>query len=349
MDATGTPLGPAVPETVELTIEGFPHLSSREWMALERMRDVIGEAAVVNLLRSASPEDQKSAVVSFMHHEIMSSRKQVATPVSSIRTVPLKIDVSPYRGGENEPLSRWFVELDAAIAARQLRDPSQQVLFAMSNLAGRAKSWAYGKRLADLNCFPSYDHFKTELKKAFEPPQSKFRARAEFLKLRQGRFDLHSYAQRARYLVSSIVDEPIDVPTQVMTFMTGLNDGPIRNQLFRKYPKTLDEAIERAMQEEFSMKQAKFHGFASRPMRQSNVAHDSPEPMDISYISTPGNERPRNDGKCFRCGKPGHIARNCKVSLPGRQTTQGARSNNRDRSYGRRFERSPGPKNGNGQ
>ncbi|KAF1329375.1 reverse transcriptase, partial [Globisporangium splendens] len=310
MDATGTPLGPAVPETVELTIEGFPHLSSHEWMALERMRDVIGEAAVVSLLRSASPEDQKSAVVSFMHHKIMSSRKQVATPVSSLRTVPLKLDVSPYRGGENEPLSRWFVELDAAIAARQLRDPSQQVLFAI------------------------YDHFKTELKKAFEPPQSEFRARAEFLKLRQGRFDLHSYAQRTRYLVSSIVDEPIDVPTQVVTFMTGLNDGPIRNQLFREYPKTLDEAIERAMQEEFSMKQAKFHGFASRPMRQSNVVHDGPEPMDISHISTPGNERPRNDGKCFRCGKPGHIARNCKVSLPGRQTTQGARSNNHDRSYG---------------
>ncbi|KAF1334715.1 Membrane protein, partial [Globisporangium splendens] len=317
MDATGTPLGPAVPETVELTIEGFPHLSFHEWMALERMRDVIGEAAVVSLLRSASPEDQKSAVVSFMHHEIMSSRKQVATPVSSLRTVPLKLDVSPYRGGESEPLSRWFVELDAAIAARQLRDPSQQVLFAMSNLAGRAKSWAYGKRLADLDCFPSYDHFKTELKKAVEPPQSEFRARAEFLKLRQGRFDLHSYAQRARYLVSSIVDEPIDVPTQVVTFMTGLNDGPIRNQLFREYPKTLDEAVERAMQEEFSIKQAKFHGFASRPMRQSNAVHDGPEPMDISYISTPGNERPRNNGKCFRCGKPGHIARNCKVSLPG--------------------------------
>ncbi|KAF1316147.1 reverse transcriptase, partial [Globisporangium splendens] len=331
MEGVDVPLGPAVPETVELTNEYFPHLSSYEWSALERMRNVIGEAAVISLLRSASPEDQKSAAVSFMHHEIIESRKQVATPVSSFRTVPLKLDVSPYRGGENEPLSRWFVELDAAITARQLRDPMQRVLFAMPNLAGRAKSWAYGKRLSDPNCFYSYEDFKAELKAAFEPPQSEFRARAEFLKLRQGRFDLHSYAQRARFLVSSIVDEPIDVPTQVVTFMTGLNDGPIRNQLFREYPKTLDEAISRAMQEEFSIKQAKFQGFPSRPPRQANVAHDGPEPMDISYISTPGNERPRNDGKCFRCGKSGHFARNCKVSLPDRQTTQGSRSNN----YGR--------------
>ncbi|KAF1324715.1 reverse transcriptase, partial [Globisporangium splendens] len=280
MDATGTPLGPAVPGTVELTIEGFPHLSSHEWMALERMRDVIGEAAVVSLLRSASPEDQKSAVVSFMHHEN---------------------HVLP-EAGRNP----CFLNQDATTTSR----PNS-------------------RRRLNLHRVSS--------------------VRAEFLKLRQGRFDLHSYAQRARYLVSSIVDEPIDVPTQVVTFMTGLNDGPIRNQLFREYPKTLDEAIERAMQEEFSIKQAKFHGFASRPMRQSNAVHDGPEPMDISYISAPGNERPRNDGKCFRCGKSGHIARNCKVSLPGRQTTQGARSNNHDRSYGRRFERSPGPKNGNGQ
>uniref|UniRef100_K3WR07 CCHC-type domain-containing protein n=1 Tax=Globisporangium ultimum (strain ATCC 200006 / CBS 805.95 / DAOM BR144) TaxID=431595 RepID=K3WR07_GLOUD len=103
------------------------------------------------------------------------------------------------------------------------------------------------------------------------------------------------------------------------------------------------------MQEEFSIKQAKFQGFPSRPPRQSNVVHDGPEPMDISYISTPGNERPRNDGKCFRCGKSGHFARNCKVSLPGRQTAQGSRSNNYGRSNGRRFDRSQRSKNGNDQ
>ncbi|KAF1316224.1 Pol protein, partial [Globisporangium splendens] len=272
-------------ETVELTNEHFPHLSSHEWAALERMRAVIGEAAVISLLRSASPDEQRNAATSFMHHEIINTHRQPATPVTAMRVAPLKLDY--------------------------LHD------------------------------------FKRELKRAFEPPQSEFRVRAEFLKLRQGRYDLRSCAQRARYLVSSIVNEPIDVSTQIVTLMAGLNDGPIRNQLFREYPKTLDEAIERAMQEEFSIKQAKFNGFGPRPVRQHAVTYDGPEPMDISYADATANRQPRNDGKCFRCGKPGHIARNCKVSLPSQQATHGSRSNRSGR--GRRFERSQQPKNGNDQ
>ncbi|KAF1314478.1 Rna-dependent dna polymerase, partial [Globisporangium splendens] len=124
-----------------------------------------------------------------------------------------------------------------------------------------------------------------------------------------------------------------------------LNDVHSEPAVFREYPKTLDEAIERAMQEEFSIKQAKFNGFGPRPVRQHAVTHDGPEPMDISYADATTSRYPRNDGKCFRCGKPGHIARNCKVSLPSQQATHGSQSNRPGR--GRRFERSQQPKNGN--
>ncbi|KAG3237785.1 hypothetical protein PI124_g17235 [Phytophthora idaei] len=116
-----------------------------------------------------------------------------------------------------------------------------------SCLGGRARSWAYGRRLTDTE-------FKEELRQAFEPPKNEFRSRAEFLDLQQGKHDVHAYAQRARYLVANIVTNPMDEATKVVTFMKGLRDGPVKTYLFREHPSTLEAAITLAMQEEFSLR-----------------------------------------------------------------------------------------------
>eukprot|EP00644_Phytophthora_capsici_P012680 jgi/Phyca11/113118/e_gw1.23.503.1 len=97
-----------------------------------------------------------------------------------------------------------------------------EVAFAMPSLGGRARSWAYGRRLSDPTRFSTYEGFKEELKLAFETPKNEFRSRAEFLYLQHGKDDVHSYAQRARYLVSNIVANPADEATKVVTFMKGL-------------------------------------------------------------------------------------------------------------------------------
>ncbi|KAG3248872.1 hypothetical protein PI124_g6432 [Phytophthora idaei] len=114
----------------------------------------------------------------------------------------------------------------------------------MSCLGGRARSWAYGRRLTDATCFGTYAKFKEELRQAFEPPKNELRSRAEFLDLQQGKHDVHAYAQRARYLVSNIVTNPMDEATKVVTFMKGLRDGPVKTYLFREYPSYI--ACERA-------------------------------------------------------------------------------------------------------
>ncbi|KAG2770692.1 hypothetical protein Pcac1_g18394 [Phytophthora cactorum] len=124
----------------------------------------------------------------------------------------------------------------------------------MSCLGGRARSWAYGRRLTDATCFGTYAEFKEDLRQAFEPPKNEFRSRAEFLDLQHGKHDVHAYAQRARYLVSNIVTNPMDEATKVVTFMKGLRDGPVKTYLFREYPSTLEAAITLAMQEEFSLR-----------------------------------------------------------------------------------------------
>ncbi|OWZ00362.1 reverse transcriptase [Phytophthora megakarya] len=143
--------------------------------------------------------------------------------------------------------------------ARQIVDPLSKVAFAMSCLGGRARSWAYGRRLADPTCFSTYESFRNELKLVFELPKNEFRSRAEFFDLQQDTQDVHAYAQRARYLVSNVVTKPIDETTKVVTFVKGLKDGPVKTYLFREYPSTLEAAITLAMQEEFSLRQAKLH------------------------------------------------------------------------------------------
>ncbi|KAG2934061.1 hypothetical protein PC129_g5731 [Phytophthora cactorum] len=164
------------------------------------------------------------------------------------RVQSLKLHVSNYVGKVGEPLLQWLVEVDTAIAARRIFDDPSKVAFAIT-----------------------YAEFKEELRQAFEPPKNEFRSRVEFLDLQQGKHDVHAYAQRARYLVSNIVINPMDEATKVVTFMQGLRDGPVKTYLFREYPSTLEAAITLAMQEEFSLRQAKLHVNVPRMARQREV------------------------------------------------------------------------------
>ncbi|KAG3088668.1 hypothetical protein PC121_g4384 [Phytophthora cactorum] len=156
----------------------------------------------------------------------------------------------------------------------------------MSCLGGRARGWAYGRRLTDATCLGTYVEFKEELRQAFEPLKKEFRSRGGILDLQQGKHDVHAYAQRARYLVSNIVTNPMDEMTKVVTFIKGLRDGPVKTFLFREYPSTLEAAITLAMQEEFSLRQAKLHVNVPRMARPVG----GPEPMDLSNATAAGHQ-----------------------------------------------------------
>ena len=120
------------------------------------------------------------------------------------------------------------------------------VTFAMPNLVGRAKAWDLGLKLHNPYVFGSYEFFKARLKQTFEPPRAEFRARAELLDLKQGKRDIHAYAQHTRYLVSCIVLNPIDEQTQITVFIKGLADGVVKTHLFRLKLESLDQAISAA-------------------------------------------------------------------------------------------------------
>ncbi|GMF42189.1 unnamed protein product [Phytophthora fragariaefolia] len=200
--STGSPTAAAT----HVEREDCPHLADPEWESLQRLATVIGEAAVATMLRTLSPTEQHRFGLGFIMKEQreVAAHPTVSTP-STPRVESLKLYVNSYIGREGETLLRWLVEVDTAITARRIVDPLSKVAFAISCLGGRARGWAYGRRLTDPTCLSTYDICMEELRQAFEPPQNEFRSRAEFLDLQQGKHDVHAYAQRARYLVSNII------------------------------------------------------------------------------------------------------------------------------------------------
>ena len=67
----------------------------------------------------------------------------------------------------------------------------------------------------------------------FEPPRIEFRTLTELLKIKQGKRDIHAYAQYVRYLASCMVANPVSEFVLITIFLLGLMNGPVRTHLFR--------------------------------------------------------------------------------------------------------------------
>ena len=307
-----------------VTRDDFLHLSDVEWATVERMCSTVGAPAVSAMLLGLGPDEQHAAVAKYMAAELERAQADIAAlhqhrnaaaggSTYTRRPGTLKLEVSKFRGVEGDSLLTWFVEVDDAIEALRIEEESMKIKFGMSHLGGRARAWALGLKLHDSNVFESLDDFKSRLRDSFEPPRAEFRVRSELLDLKQGKRDLHAYAQHMRYLVSCIVSAPISEVMKIHIFLKGLTDGPVRTYLFRLELRTLEEAISIAEQEDFSAREARAVPNSHRLQRRQE--RGGPEPMDLCYVES---ERPRSTSykrsqKCHRCQKLGHYSYECSA------------------------------------
>lgn len=314
-----------------LTHEGFPHLTTFEWQALHRVAAVSGESFVASLLRSATPDEQRTAIHEFLGRELANQRAS-STPAPQTKTEVVKIDTSLYSGAGQDrlPLNRWFREVAIAMDARQLASEQARVNFLLSRLSGKAKEWALGKLVVNEAAFPTLETLQTDLRLAFEPPQDESRMRAAFFALKQGKMTMRDYVQQTRHLVSCIVASPIDMATQVHVFIFGMKEGMTRYYLVGAEPKTLEEAFALALREDYTVASS-----YAKPMT-ADARANVPEPMEIDAIEASASGGPRGyrsarggrSGRggrggrdrgqliCFRCQKPGHRAAECRAPAP---------------------------------
>uniref|UniRef100_A0AAV1TDY1 Retrotransposon gag domain-containing protein n=1 Tax=Peronospora matthiolae TaxID=2874970 RepID=A0AAV1TDY1_9STRA len=263
--------------------EIYSHLNDSEWEVVGRMSVLMGEPAISGMLESLSRDQQHASINKFLQGKLAVERQKIALlqqqgshqsmggPTHIRQPETLKIDISRYKGTDEDSLLRWFVELDDAIRARHIEGDEVQVTFALSNLTGRAKTWALGLKLHDPKVFKSLETFKSQLKETFEPPRAEFRARSALLRLKQGKRDVHAYAQHLRYLASSVTENPVDEHTLIKVFIYGLVDGPVKTYMFPEDFHTLERAIAYAEQEDFSLRQSQANSLNYRPTRRQET------------------------------------------------------------------------------
>uniref|UniRef100_A0AAV1UGD4 Uncharacterized protein n=1 Tax=Peronospora matthiolae TaxID=2874970 RepID=A0AAV1UGD4_9STRA len=146
-------------DSFHVTREGYPHLSDSEWETVCRTIVLVGEPAISGMLESLNRDQQHTAINKFLQEKLAVQRQKIALlqqqgshqsmsgPAHARRPEILKIDISRYKGADEDSLLRWFIELDDAIRARHIKGDEMQVTFAPSNLTGRAKIWALGLKL----------------------------------------------------------------------------------------------------------------------------------------------------------------------------------------------------------
>ncbi|OWZ18291.1 LOW QUALITY PROTEIN: Pol Polyprotein [Phytophthora megakarya] len=110
-----------------------------------------------------------------------------------------------------------------------------------------------------------------------------------------------------------LVGNPLPEPVKVTVFMDGLRVSPARTQLFCVQASTIEEAIQVALEEEYSHSQARTLTSACQGHSvPGRVAHGSPGngasgglvPMDLGLAE-------QSDIHCFVCGRLGHMKRAC--------------------------------------
>ncbi|KAE8994466.1 hypothetical protein PR001_g20387 [Phytophthora rubi] len=292
----------------ETAFAGFPNLPAEQQRARVERFDKYESSLIAHV--SAAAQEAARAT---MRAEAQSAAQASATNTASYAarlttTKPVKMSVPTFADKDSDSLVFWVREIKIALSAGQIYDARAQVAFALSNLGGRARAWAMTRETATPRYFTSWLFMEQELRSTFLLANVAYRHRSSFLRCKQGKRSLQDYVMELHNLEAAMAGAPLSEDVKVTVFMDGVRTGPVRTELFRRQPKTFNEAVHIAMLEDHCVRSAQGH-------TPHVEASEGPTPMELSLAESARPQKTqRASGRCFGCNQLGHFRRNCPTN-----------------------------------
>jgi hypothetical protein len=133
----------------------------------------------------------------------------------------------------------------------------------MSNLGGRARAWAIARETSSPGFFTSWSFIEQELRRNFLLANVAYRHRSLFLHCKQRKRSRQDYVMELQNLEAAMAGAPLSEDVKVTVFMDRVRTGPVRTELFRRQPKTFNDAVHLALLENHCVHSAQGHAGVS--------------------------------------------------------------------------------------
>ena len=241
--------------------------------------------------------------------------------------------LAPFNGAEEEFLG-WLHASSLATDPRYPVDVAYRAWVAALRDKARITYQALCPPSFDPSSLTSIGDLKDHFTSIFATSEAAAERHIRFSTIKYNKASgLSRYITLFKSAVACSIRPPIAENDKINYFLAGLPKTTLRQLLYPQPPASLQEAIERARSME-TMLSLSLLPSTTAP----EVSDVGPTPMDVAAV--------RSRGPCYNCGRPGHIARNCRsrgnsTSFPkaasrgrgGRSTPRGQRRAN-GRFYG---------------
>lgn len=257
--------------------------------------------------------------------EVLSSNQSHAQPTSAASSappsnpslVPLTARIPGYiklakpslfTGAAKANVETWLFEVEQYLMAYEVDDDSQRIAFAAASLKGLALQWWQNHCILHPSQRLSWQQFKEEVKKRFQPVEASRTARVNLRSLKQGNKSVAEYCSAFYEQLQLIHD--MSEADQVENFMAGLN-WSTSTEVDRRDPLTLQDAMMLAQRTEIrgrfrttqrgtSSDSYKYNRFYNHYRPNSNgqekttTTHENrntgPTPMELGRVGTEEEE-----------------------------------------------------------